>query len=99
MLFHEALIRPPRNASGLDGVALGAERDLVGMQVMKAQLIKQRFLDDFVREQERLDWNCCHQPTERARQMPVDEDSMAVDAVARNVRNVVRAIDDAYAPA
>jgi hypothetical protein len=31
--------------------------------------------------------------------MPVDENSMAVNAVSRNVGNVVRAIDDSYAPA
>jgi hypothetical protein len=71
----------------------------VSMQIMKAQLIKERFLDDFMREQKWLDWNGFHQPTERAREMPVDEDSMAVDAIARNVGNVVRAIDDSYAPA
>jgi hypothetical protein len=99
MLFHEALICPPRNTSGLNGVALGAEGDLVGMQVMKAQLVKQGFLDDFVREQKRLNYNLFHQPTERAREMPVDENSMAVNAVSRNVGNVVRAIDDSYAPA
>jgi hypothetical protein len=66
---------------------------------MKAQLIKQGFLDDFVREQKRLDWNCFHRPTKRAREMPVDEDRMAVDTVARNIGDVVRATDDSYAPA
>ena len=71
----------------------------MGMQVMKAQLIKQGFLDNFVREQKRLDWNCHHQPTKRAREMPVDEDGVTVNAVARNIGNVVRAVDDSYAPA
>jgi hypothetical protein len=31
--------------------------------------------------------------------MPVDEDRMAVDTVARNIGDVVRATDDSYAPA
>src|SRR6267142_6237198 len=98
MLFHEALIRPPRNASGLNGVPFGAERDLVRMQVMKPQLIKQGFLDDFVREQKRLDGNCFHRPAKRAREMSVDEDRMAVDTVAGNIGDIVRTIDDSYAP-
>jgi hypothetical protein len=52
MLFHEALIRPPPNAGGLDGVPLGAERDLVSMKVMRPLLIKQRFSVNLVRQQE-----------------------------------------------
>jgi hypothetical protein len=55
---------------------------------------RQRLLHDLMRQQEWFDPHPPHQPTESARQVPVDEHGTPVCAVAGNVWNVVRAIDD-----
>ena len=39
VLLHEALISPPGYSGGFNRIALGAEGDLVRMQVIEAQLI------------------------------------------------------------
>ena len=74
MLLHEALIDPPGHTRRFHRVAFGSNRDLMGMKVMQPQLIEQRFLDDFVREQEGLDPYRLQQPAKGARKVAIDPD-------------------------
>jgi len=39
MLFHEGLVRPPRDARRFDRVAFDSRRDLMGMKVMEPQFV------------------------------------------------------------
>src|SRR4051794_21241694 len=94
MPLHEALVSPPGDPGRLNGIALRTRCNLLSMQIMQPQFIKQRLLDDLVREQEWLDSYGLQQPAESPREMTIYEDRMAVAAGAGNVRNVVFAIDD-----
>src|ERR1700680_4636207 len=51
VLLHEALISPPGYSGGFHRVALGANRNLVGVQIVQAQLIEERLLDYLVHEE------------------------------------------------
>ena len=70
IFFDEALIESPGGSRGLDRVTLGTLRNLVGVKIMEAQLVEQRLLDDFMRQQEGLDPIPTTQKAERFRQIP-----------------------------
>ena len=87
MLLHETSICPPGHACSLDGVAFSANRNLMGMQIVKPQFIKQRFLHYLVREQKRFYPHRLHQPTKLRWQVAIDKHRVSVDAVAGDMWN------------
>src|SRR6202023_3870735 len=74
VLLHEALISPPGYSGGFHRVAFGANRNLVGMQVMEAQLVEERLLDDLMHEEKLRHPARLGPGTKCAREMAVDED-------------------------
>jgi hypothetical protein len=97
--FHETLIDKPGNPHRLDRIAFGANGDLMGVEVMQAQFVKQRFFDDLVGEQKWVDAHGLGQLAKRLRQMAIDEDGMTVGAVAGDVGNIVLAAHSPDPPA
>jgi hypothetical protein len=50
--LHKGLIGSPGDPRSLDRVSFRPYRNLMGMEVMEAKLVQQRFLNNLVREQE-----------------------------------------------
>jgi hypothetical protein len=71
----------------------------MGMKIMQPQLVEKGLFDDLVGENERFDSDCPHQPAKGPRQMPVDENRVAVHTVAGNIGNIVLAIYNLDPPA
>src|SRR5580658_5167303 len=69
----------------------------MGVLIMEVELIDQRLLDFFMQQEIAVDLNLAALVEEAARQMTVDIDPLAVGAVAREIGNVVRAVDSADA--
>ena len=85
MLLHEAIVIPPFDAGGTHGGLLGAGRDLMGVQIVQAELIDQRLLDFFVEDEKAIGLDRAATKFERPRHVPVDIDRLAVEAVAGRV--------------
>src|SRR5215211_4719732 len=95
----EPLIRGPRNARGFHRGLLAADRDLMRMQIVRAELVQERLLDDLMGEEEGRDIDALGPGAERTRKVAVDVDSTCIHAVAGNVRDIVAVVDFADAPA
>jgi len=63
------------------------------MKVMQAKLVDQGLFDFLVHDQVAVDLDLAALVGHRARQMPVDIDRLAVDAVAGEVRYVVGPVE------
>src|SRR4051812_508688 len=68
----------------------------MGMQIMQLQLIEQSLFDDFMCQKEGFDTYIPPLPIEGAREMTVDEDRLAIDAIARDVGNIILAVRDSH---
>ena len=93
VLLHEAVVVAPANAGGAHRRLLGAGGDLVGVQVMQAELVDQRLLDLLVQDQKSIGVDLAAAKRHRARHVAVDIDGLAVVAVAGEIGDVVLAVE------
>ena len=93
VLLHEAVVSAPRDAVGAHRRLLGARRDLVRVLIVEIEMVDQRLLDLLVQQQIAVDRDVAAAIAERRRQMAVDVDAFAVEAVAGEIGNVVLAVD------
>ncbi len=93
VLLHEAIVVAPKDSVGANGGFLGPSGDLVGMQVVQAELVDQGFFDLLMHDQIAVDLDLAALVRHHARQVPVDIDGLAIDAVAGQVRDVVGPVE------
>jgi hypothetical protein len=74
-------------------MSMKTARVLVGMQVVEAQLIEERLLDDLMHEEKGRHPYCLGPGTKCAREMAVDEHRAAVRAVTGDIGNVIVVTD------
>jgi hypothetical protein len=71
----------------------------MGVQVMQSELIDQRLLDFLVQDKKTIGVDRAPAELEVPRHMAVDVDGLAVEAVAREIGDVVLAIEFLHPPA
>jgi hypothetical protein len=63
------------------------------MQVMQAELIDQGLLDFLMQDEKAVGLDAAAAQPKRARHVAVDIDRLAVEAIASEIRNIVRAVE------
>src|SRR5262249_23817790 len=93
VFLHEAVIVAPAQPGSAHGRLFGARSNLVRMQIMQPELIDQRLFHLFMQDQEAIGIHVATFDLQSARHMAIDVDSLPVDAVTREVRDIVIAIE------
>jgi len=75
-----------------------AGRNLMRMKIVQAELIDQRLLDFFMQDEKTVGLDAAAAIFEGARHVSVDIDGLAVQAVAGEIRNIVRSVEFLDAP-
>ena len=93
VLLHETIVVAPAYPGSPDRRLLRARGDLVGVQIVQAELVDQGFLDLLVQDQKSIGRRLAAAKLHAARHVAVDIDGLAVVAVAGEVGNIVRAVE------
>src|SRR5208283_1266544 len=98
VFLHEAVVVVPVDAGGAHRRLLRARRDLMGVEIMQPELNDQRLLHLLVQDEVAVGLDRAAAELEGSRHVAVDVDGLAVLAVAREVGNVVLAVELFHPP-
>ena len=92
VFLHEVVIVAPTDPGRAYRRLFGPRGDLMRMQIVQAELIDQRLFDFLVEDEKPVGFDDTPVEFERLRHVPIDIDYLAVEAVARQIGNVVLAV-------
>src|SRR5208282_946673 len=96
--LHESIVVVPRDAGRAYGCLLGTRGNLMGVKIVQPELVDQRLLNLLMQDEVAIGVDRAPVEFEGLRHMTVDIDRLAVQAVAREIGNVVLAVELLYAP-
>src|SRR5436190_1961829 len=92
MFFYEVLVGAPGYAFTLDRCLLRAKGNLVRMKVMEPKLVKQRFFDQLMSEDERLISDTLRPRAESRWQVAVNKYCSAIYTIPCYIRYIVGSV-------